>query len=181
MAAAMTRPESGQSAAAGPATVAGSLAGDWPPQCPGPGTIAATVAWLEREQAAGRRAASVAVPLFGSDGWAALPDTEAAKWVALFQAAAAWYADFVSIGDRLRRELAEELERFAVYAAERDRAHYAPLRQAAAGIEQRDRQAAHEAARARIDRTGAQIIADAHASWGLPLPAELSPRTLEVA
>lgn len=166
------------------------MAEDWPlawplPADPSPDTIAATFAWLDQEQAAGQRAASVAVPLFGSDEWAGLPDTEPAKWVAVFQAAASWYRDYTTIGDRIRRELREELERFEAYAAERDRAHYAPLRQAAnevaAGIDRRDRQAAHAAARARIDRTGPQITADAHASWGLPLPAELSPRTLEVA
>jgi hypothetical protein len=166
------------------------MAEGWPPSWPlpadpSPATIAATFAWLDQEQAAGQRAASVAVPLFGSDEWAVLPDAEPAKWVAVFQAAASWYRDYTTIGDRIRRELREELERFEAYALERDRAHYAPLRQAAqdaaAGIERRDRQAAHAAARARIDRSGPQIIADAYASWGLPMPADSSPRTLEVA
>ena len=167
----------------------GRMAADWPPRWPRPAatrpdTIETASGWLGREIETGEAAASVAVPLLGSPKWAALPDGEAAKWAAVFRAARAWLGQYAAIGEHVRREAAEELARFEQYATERDRAHYAPLRQAAteaaAAIERRERAAA------RTDlpnQTGPELIAAAYASWGLtPPPTEPchDPRALEV-
>ena len=164
----------------------------WPrPEALSPDTLADAFAWLDREITSGRNAASVPVALLGSDTWTALPDDEAAKWAAVFQAARSWLADYTRTGQHIRAEAREELVRFEAYAAERDRVHYAPLRQAAteaaAGIER------HERETGRTDlpnRTGPELIAAAYASWGLAPPAPATgqpmseschdPRALEV-
>jgi len=175
-----------------PDTTADTWPDNWPrPEALSPATVADAFAWLDREIASGRKAATVPVPLLGSDTWAALPDDEAAKWAAVFQAARAWLADHAQTGQRAWTEAREELARFEAYAAERDRAHYAPLRQAArdaaAGIERRER----EASRTGLPhRTGPELIAAAYASWGLAPPAPAAgqpvsepchdPRALEV-
>ena len=157
----------------------------WPrPVAMSPDTVADTVGWLDREIETGQGAATVAVPLLGSDTWAALPDDEPAKWAAVFRAARTWLADYAETGQHAWREAREELARFEAYAAERDRFHYAPLRQAArdaaAGIERRER----EAGRTDLsNRTGPELIAAAYASWGItpPVPEPChDPRALEV-
>ena len=162
---------------------------NWPrPKALSPDTLADAFAWLDREFASGRKAARVPVPLLGSDAWRLLTDDEPAKWAAVFQAARAWLADYVAIGDRVRREVREQLSGFEAYAAERDRVHYAPLRQAAqdaaAGIERRERAADRTG---QPNQTGPELIAAAYASWGLasPTPEAVSeschdPRALEV-
>jgi len=158
-------------------SVSGSVSASWPSRWPrpvamSPDTVADTLGWLDREIETGQGAATVAVPLLGSDTWAALPDDEAAKWAAVFRAARTWLADYAQTGQHAWHETREELARFEGYASERDRVHYAPLRQAAqeaaAGIERRERAAA------RTDlpnRTGPELIAAAYASWGLAPPA----------
>lgn len=140
-----------------------------------PGLIAAVFAWLDREIETGRAAATVSVPDLGSREWLALPDGEPAKWAAVFRAARAWYREVTTIGERTRSEARELLALFEAYALERDRADYASLReaaeQAARGIERRERQAARTAS--LPDRTGPELIAAAHASWGLPAPIQM--------
>ena len=175
-----------------PDTRADTWPDTWPrPVAMSPDTIADTLTWLDREIETGQAAAMVSVPLLGSDTWAALPDDEPAKWAAVFRAARTWLADYAQTGQRAWHDAREELARFDAYAAERDRVHYAPLRQAAteaaAGIERRERAAA------RTDlpnRTGPELIAAAYASWGLAPPAPAAaqpvsepchdPRALEV-
>jgi hypothetical protein len=130
----------------------------------------------------------VAVPLLGSDTWAALPDDEPAKWVAVFRAARTWYREYVTTGDRVRREVREELARFEAYAVEREQTEEAERRDArrqivkslCAAIDRRER----EASRTDLpNRTGPELIAATHASWGLTPPAPEpchDPRALEV-
>jgi len=148
-----------------------------------PELITAVFAWLDAEITTGRDAASVPVPLLGSPEWRALPEREPAKWAAVFVAARAWYADYTSIGEQVRADARELLELFEAYAAERDKAHYAPLReaaeQAAASIDRREREAAR--AESLPNCAGSELIAAAHASWGFPLPAEQQRTTLRKA
>jgi hypothetical protein len=171
-------------------------AATWPDGWPRPETVSADTladafAWLDREFASGRKAARVPVPMLGTDAWRLLPDDEPAKWAAVFQAARAWLTDYARTGQRVRTEVRAELARFEGYAAERDRVHYAPLRQAAteaaAGIERRERAADRTGL---PNRTGPELIAAAYASWGLVPPASAAgqsvsescydPRALEV-
>jgi hypothetical protein len=158
-------------------------------------TLADAFAWLDREFASGRKSARVSVPLLGSDAWRLLSDDEPAKWAAVFQAARAWLADYVAIGDRVRREVREQLSGFEVYVAERERieedARRAVRRQVvkdlSAAMDRRERAAN------RTDlpnHTGPELIAAAHVSWGLAPPAPAAgqsvseschdPRALEV-
>jgi hypothetical protein len=156
------------------------VSADWPsnwprPQDPDADTIADTLGWIEAKARAASESATGPVPLLGTPAWCALPDGDPARWAALCTAAAAWFRQYASTGDRIRSEAREELARFEGYALERDRVHYAPLRQAAneaaAGIERR----ARAAARTDLpDRTGPELIAAAHASWGLAPPSSPS-------
>ena len=164
----------------------------WPrPEALSPDILADTFAWLDREFASGRKAARVSVPLLGSDAWRALTDDEPAKWAAVFQAARAWLADYAAIGDRVRNEAREQLSGFEAYADAREQAEEAARRvrrhqvvkDLSAAMDRRERAAN------RTDlpnRTGPELIAAAHASWGLtpPTPPAVSescpdPRALE--
>jgi hypothetical protein len=179
---------------------ADTRADTWPDGWPRPEAVSADAladafAWLDREFASGRKAARVPVPLLGSDAWRLLTDDEAAKWAAVFQAARAWLTDYVAIGDRVRCEAREQLSGFEAYASERARieedARRAVRRQVvkdvSAAMDRRERAAN------RTDlpnHSGPELIAAAHASWGLAPPASAAgqpvseschdPRALEV-
>lgn len=168
---------SGQSPATGVRSdgraVAAAVAAGWPshwprPEFPDAATIAATRVWLRREIRTGEDAATAEVPLFGTAAWVALPESEPAKWVALFRAASAWYRAFIAIPQTTARELAAERERFEAWVAERDRADYARFRafclQTADLIERRARRERDAAMAELPNRTGAQLVAAARAS-----------------
>lgn len=169
---------SGHSAAIGVRSdgraVAAAVAVGWPSHWPRPDfpeaqTIQATHVWLRREIEAGQGAATVEVPLFGTAAWVALPDSEPAKWAAVFRAASAWYREFIAIPETTARELATERERFEAWAAERDRADYALFRafclETADMIERRERRERDAAKAVLPDRFGPELVAAARASF----------------
>jgi hypothetical protein len=174
--AATNQPSRGHMSGQLSASVSAVWPSTWPrPADPDADTIADTLGWIEGKARAASESATGPVPLLGTAAWCALPDTDPARWAALCTAAAAWFRQYVTTGDRVRSEAREEFERFEAYALERDRVHYAPLRQAAndaaASIERRTR----TAARTDLpDRTGPELIAAAHASWGLAPPSSPS-------
>lgn len=146
------------------------------PADPDPATVAATLGWIEAKATAAAAAADGPAPELGTAEWCALTENDPARWAAVCRAAAAWFRQYVTTGDRIRTELRAELARFEAFAAEREqleqdaaraaRRHLA--REACAAIDRRER----EAKRTDLpNRTGPELIAAAHASWGLTPPA----------
>jgi hypothetical protein len=164
-------------------SVAGAVAAGWPrhwpsPEYPDPATIAATRAWLTREIEAGHGAASAEVPQFGTAAWVALPDSEPAKWIAVFRAARAWFADYVAIPETTARQVAEERERWEAILSDRLRAANEPFRrfclETAAMADRSERRERQAAGAVLSNRTGPELIAAARASWAW-LDGEATP------
>lgn len=151
---------------------------NWPrPQQPDADAIEATAAWLDRETEAGTAAATCPVPTLGTPAWCALPDSEPAKWAAVFRAASTWYRDFLTIGERDQAQLREQIKLAELYMAERDRIETQQRREAVkhatGAMTRREREA--KRAEHLPNRTGPELIGAAYASWGLDPPAPDSP------
>jgi hypothetical protein len=177
-------------------SVAGAVAAGWPrhwpsPEYPDPATIAATRAWLAREIEAGNSAATAEVPQFGTAAWVALADSEPAKWIAVFRAARAWFAEYVAIPETTAAQLREERERWESILSDRLRAANEPFRrfclETASAMDRRERREREAARRVLPNRTGPELIAAARASWAWldgPSPGDSAgalPERTEVA
>ena len=178
---------SGQDSGHGSGRTTAPTAAEWPDNWPRPAdpdadTIADTLGWIEAKALAATASASGPVPELGTAAWCALADNDPARWATVCLAAAAWFREYVTTGDRIRTEAREELARFELYASEREQAEadaaraarHQVVKELCAAVDRRTRAAA------RTDlpnRTGPELIAAAHASWGLapPVPKVRTP------
>jgi hypothetical protein len=169
-------PDSGRASGHRSGRMSAPTAADWPPNWPrpadpDPATIADTLGWIKAKALAAKASASGPVPELGTAAWCALADNDPARWAAVCLAAAAWFRDYATTGDRIRSEAREELARFELYAAQREQAEADAARavrrqvvkELCAAVDRRTRAAA------RTDLpnlSGPELIAAAHTSWG---------------
>lgn len=169
-------PDSGRASGQMSTPVAAEWPDNWPrPADPDAATIADTLGWIERKAEAAEVSASSPVPELGTTAWCALADNDPARWATVCRAAAAWFRQYVTTGDRIRTEAREELARFELYASEREQieadtaraARRQVVKELCTAMDRRTRAAA------RTDLpglSGPELIAAAHAAWGLAPP-----------
>lgn len=140
--------------------------------------VEAAFEWLDtRIDKATAAADNAPYAALGSPEWCALPDNDPRRWLAVLGCARAWYLDLNRIPEKIRAEVAEVIELADYLIAERDRIDAEIRRQvvkeATAAMERHAREVKRRGT--LPNKTGPEAIADAHASWGLPLPRLNTP------
>lgn len=140
--------------------------------------VDATLAWLDsRINSAAAAASDTPYAPVGSPEWLALPDNDPARWLSVLCCGRAWYLDLVRLPERVRAEVAEMIELCELYLAERDRIDAEIRREITkdciAAMERHERELKRRGV-VLPSKSGPELIADAHRSWGLPVPGDVA-------